>query len=510
MKKMTKMLSVFLCAAVAITSLPLYAFAQPDAPCNLYCVSQSPGDNILYWDSVYDCGNYNVYISTDGVNFSVADTCGSNEYYVPYNLGKGTYYYYVTAVGYNDYGYWDGDDGYTPSYPEYEESAPSNTVSVNVYESITPYAYLDYGSYNSKSVTLCWSAYGDDVSRIDGFTVYQSVNGGDYTPAVQVPVSSYMSVDTYGDYEYRYSFTPSAEPAKYNFVVSSYAVLNGVTYCSPDFSRCADYTVYMSAPTLTTKTKSEKIKWQKVSGADSYAIYGGTYSNMKRLAVVPGNKTSYTVKNVNNYKKDYVYYVACIKNGVEFSRTEYMSSADGTARMRAASVSKKKKSTVKVINTRQSKNSTAWTVTITKKDKKILDNFAKKHFKKGWTNIQKAQYTLEWINANVKYASGGSYNKIAHCSYVEAVFSKKCGQCLQYNGAYAMFLTYLGYEARIIQGWRGSNMKNKWSHYWCEIKVDGKWYLMETGNLSDSGSWMYFCQPYRNAGGYLLNKKVAK
>lgn len=123
--------------------------------------------------------------------------------------------------------------------------------------------------------------------------------------------------------------------------------------------------------------------------------------------------------------------------------------------------------------------------------------------------MQKAQYTLEWINQNVHYAKGSDYNKIASRSYVDAIFNKKAGQCLQYNGAYAMMLTYLGFEARIIQGWRGTP-KNKWSHYWCEMKIDGKWYLMETGNNEDSGDWMHFCQTYRNAGGYMLNGKAAK
>ena len=98
--------------------------------------------------------------------------------------------------------------------------------------------------------------------------------------------------------------------------------------------------------------------------------------------------------------------------------------------------------------------------------------------------MQKAQYTLEWINQNVHYAKGNDYNKIASRSYVDAIFNKKAGQCLQYNGAYAMMLTYLGFEARIIQGWRGTP-KNKWSHYWCEMKIDGKWYYFDkvTGGM---------------------------
>ncbi|MGN1421472.1 MAG: transglutaminase domain-containing protein [Eubacterium sp.] len=510
MKKVTKIFSVILCLVIALTSMPVSVFAQVNAPANLRCEIDEWNEKNLVWDNVYNYDYYNVYVSSDGINFTLAEKSYDNEYYISSNTPKGIYYYYVTAViaGWEDY-YCDEDGNlYTEYHPD-EESAPSNTVAVSIYESITPYCY----AYEQKNgnIRIEWSCYNSDIiSRIDGFTVYQSTNGGDFVPVSQVSAGS-GTIDKYGDYTYSVDLSLSKAPASYKFSVASYTVLGGVMYSNPDFTSYDEYTVYMPDPVLTTKTKSEIIKWKKVSGADSYAVYGGTsYSKIKKLATVSGSKTSYTVKNVDNYKKDYYYYVAAIKNSVEFSRSYTVSSSNGEARMRAAKKSKKKKSTVTVLNTRNSKSSTAWKVTITKKDKKILDNFAKKHFKKGWTDVQKAQYTLEWINKNVKYAYGGKYNKIAKCSYVEAIFSKKCGQCLQYNGAYAMFLTYLGYEARIIQGWRGSSMKNKWSHYWCEIKIDGKWYLMETGNMEDSGSWMYFCQPYRNAGGYLINKKPAK
>lgn len=510
MKKLVHTIAVFLCAVTVFTAMPIVSQAQINTPYNLRCERDEWGSNTLYWDFAgADYDYYNIYVSTDGMHYTVESTASAyyNEYYIPYDKPKGIYYYYVTAVRDGYYDYWYDGEFYQETYYPGEESAPSNVAAVSVYDSFTRYCYV---SGSKSTVNVEWEAYSGDTSLIDGFTVYQSKNGGAFTPVAQVAANAYTS--SANDYfNYSCKLKVSASPASYKFVVASYAVLGGVTYSDPDFTVYDEYIVYMPDPALTTKTKSEVIKWKKVSGADSYAIYGGTsYSKLKKLATVSAKKTSYTVKNVNNYKKDYIYYVACISNGIEFSRTAYMYSSDGEARFRAATVSKKKKNTVTVVNTRNKKNSTAWKVTISKKDRKILNNFAKKHFKKGWSKAQKAQYTLQWINKNVKYAYGSKYNKIAKCSYVEAIFSKKSGQCLQYNGAYAMFLTYLGYEARIIQGWRGSSMKNKWSHYWCEIKIDGKWYLMETGNYQDSGSWMYFCQPYRNAGGYLMNKKVAK
>ena len=254
----------------------------------------------------------------------------------------------------------------------------------------------------------------------------------------------------------------------------------------------------------STIEDNEAVKSHLTFGAE-YEVY----QNDKCIATVSGDKNSYTVNGVDNYKKDYTYYIKAYKNSICVSQSYQGSSDVGENRFRAAKKLKKKKNTITVVNTRTKKNGTAWTVSLSKKDKSILNKFAKKHFKKGWSDMQKAQYTLEWINRKVDYAKGAKYNKIAGLSYVDAIFNKKSGQCLQYNGAYAIMLTYLGYEARIVQGWRGTP-KYKWSHYWCEIKIDGKWYLMETGNYKDSGDWSYFCATYRNAGGYMLNGKVAK
>lgn len=334
--------------------------------------------------------------------------------------------------------------------------------------------------------------------------VFMSQNGSEYKCVATISPNAFSSVNS-RYYEYNYSHYTGKVPSKYSFAVCSFVSYGGVNYYQFDAQYAEDITIYLGELTLTTKTKSEKLKWKKYNCFDYYEIY----QNDKCVAIVAGDKNSYTVKGVNNYKNDYNYYIKAYKNSICVSESYIATSDVGEARFRAAKKSKKKKNKVTVVNTRTKKNRTAWTVYLSNKDKKTLKKFAKKHFKKGWSDMQKAQYTLEWINKKVNYVKGAKFNKIAGLSYVDAIFNKKAGQCLQYNGAYAMMLTYLGYEARIVQGWRGTP-KKKWSHYWCEIKIDGKWYLMETGNYKDSGDWSYFCATYRNAGGYMLNGKVAK
>ncbi len=496
-KVLIKSVSLFVCVLLVITSIPLSAFADGGiavpAPFNLTEQNDEYGENILTWNCDLYNGTsaeyYNIYQSSDGQNYTFFDMTSSNKYYLPNE--KGNFNYYVTAI----YEYYDEYDNYLTV-----ESSASNTVNVISYKSYCVWgAFGDYDS-KSSSIKLGWSDHSDydDSNTVDGYKIFIRKLGGKYKCVANVAA----------DEDYEYSYKVSSSPEKYYFTVMSYSVINDIEYYDFD-SSYEDYVeIYMPAPTLTTKTKSEKISWKKYSGFSRYEIWQSSKKGEKRIASVKGSKNSYTVKGVDNYKNDYSYYIKAYK-GKEYISSDLSYSSDGEARFRAAKKLKKKKTKVNVINTRTKNNSVAWTYSLTKKDKKTLQKFAKKHFKKEWSNMQKAQYTLEWINQNVHYAKGSDYNKIASCSYVDAIFNKKAGQCLQYNGAYAMMLTYLGFEARIIQGWRGTP-KNKWSHYWCEMKIDGKWYLMETGNNEDSGGWMHFCQTYRNAGGYMLNGKVAK
>lgn len=85
----------------------------------------------------------------------------------------------------------------------------------------------------------------------------------------------------------------------------------------------------------------------------------------------------------------------------------------------------------------------------------------------------------------------------------------KLGQCAQYNGAMAAMTAYLGYDACVIQGYRGSYSGYHWQHFWCEVNIQGRRYLMETGNYGKDGSWSYFMCPYEQTSGYVINQQAA-
>ena len=67
---------------------------------------------------------------------------------------------------------------------------------------------------------------------------------------------------------------------------------------------------------------------------------------------------------------------------------------------------------------------------------------------------------------------------------------------------------YLGYDAHLVQGYRGRSVDNKWQHFWGEITINKKNYVIEAGNYESDGEWWYLCTPYSQAGGYIKNDKV--
>lgn len=260
---------------------------------------------------------------------------------------------------------------------------------------------------------------------------------------------------------------------------------------------------------ITLLKNSVKIKYTKVKGAEGYIIYRRRWDNFteeQEIKTIKGSKaSSYTDKTINP-NGTYQYTVAAYKtvNGKKItgdtSPEAYTSNPD--AILRGAKL--KPMQSFTVYNT-QGETTTSYTYNLSDNDIKIVKKFAEDHFKKGMTDAEKLQYTLNWINSEVLYARGENWNKISGKTWVDAIYTYKLGQCAQYNGAMAAMLVYMGYDASIIKGFRGSGTQ----HFWCEVKIQGRTYVMETGNYSSSGAWSYFLQPYSHTQGYVKNKKPA-
>lgn len=363
-----------------------------------------------------------------------------------------------------------------------------------------------YAEAYSDSVTLSWYFDSYYYKSIEGFYILESVNGGDFNTVKTVSIST--------DYRYSLSFS---SPSRYcycvKFKICPYYTKLGKTYQSSSKEEAASY-VSDSVVSISTKSNAVQLNFNNYSNAKfkidyyQYNISARSYSGLK-TAYASGS--SYSIANNSRY------------TALDISVTPYWGSTlgetiyglfshEGMNLLKNAGKSKTNK--IKVINTRKKKAKTAWTEKLTKKDKKIIKKFFYKKYKGKYpSRAEMAEYAYKWIHYNVKYAydkhpktKKNLYKKIAKCSYVEAIFNKKLGQCLQYNGAMAKVLTYLGYESRIIMGVRASGT----SHYWCEVKINGRWYLIETGNYDKNGEWMHFVELYGDGMGYKKCGKPAR
>ncbi|MBQ1463712.1 MAG: hypothetical protein IIZ18_02785 [Ruminococcus sp.] len=133
---------------------------------------------------------------------------------------------------------------------------------------------------------------------------------------------------------------------------------------------------------------------------------------------------------------------------------------------------------------------------ISDEDRRIMDEFAKEHFTDDMTRYDKLNYLADWLNENVIYAEGDLYNEIIADSWVKACLAKKLGQCLQYNGAMAEFMAYMGYDVYMLEMWLEGNSRQ---HFRSEVNIDGQAYSIEVGNASSGYDMKWGFSPIKSS-----------
>jgi DNA-binding protein len=266
----------------------------------------------------------------------------------------------------------------------------------------------------------------------------------------------------------------------------------------------------VAAPTLSLKTYSKKatLNWSKNSKADGYQIYwckgdtttvpknnyyslkdvvctdywwsSGEFSKLKTLT--KASAVTFT-KTGLSASKNYHFKVRAYKkmNGKTYYSdwSDTQATINSVNRLNAAKLTSR--SSYQVIN-KQTANHTVTTHTLSSEEISILKKFADSHFKKGWTAGEKIEYTAEWIRNNMVYGN------IPTASHTKNIFVYKEGQCSDYNGAIVEMMTYLGYNAQLIQGYTNKGGQ----HFWGEVIIDGTTYVMEVGEKrSDNPTWNY-------------------
>lgn len=126
-------------------------------------------------------------------------------------------------------------------------------------------------------------------------------------------------------------------------------------------------------------------------------------------------------------------------------------------------------------------------------DKEVLEKFAEENFTPEMTNYERIIYYMEWIHENMEYDTDYSFSWSMGGNFVMCVVEYKLGQCLQYNGALAEYLAYLGYDTYLLELYSEGGMH----HYRAELNIDGIVYGMEIGDRGfdnpDTGyKWMWF------------------
>lgn len=379
-------------------------------------------------------------------------------------------------------------------------------------------------SSTAVSVSLSWSKV-----SCSGYTVYYSTDCQNWKTATTLNSSSQSS----------YTVSNLQSGTTYYFKVQAFnkTSAGNTVYGVGEYRKASTSVkiVIPSAPEIIGSfycdTDSISFYWDIADNADGYYVYRKNGSSWTKIAEInDGYDTQYTDTSLTS-GTEYEYRVQSYANNGSQKRVSVMSQSKkfstqikgngftyvpspsiGIERLNSASTAKSDK-TYTLYN-RQGKKTTTSKYTLSDADIKTLKEFADKHFTSNMTKGQKVDYTLKWINRCVTYAEGDAYNKIAGKSFVDAVFNYKSGQCIQYNGALVAMMNYLGYDANLVQGYRGTEDGNQWQHFWGEVKIGNTSYLMEAGNYGEDGDWSFCCVTYKESnpwGGasYIMNEKAA-
>ena len=249
-------------------------------------------------------------------------------------------------------------------------------------------------------------------------------------------------------------------------------------------------------------TKEITLKWKAVEGATGYAVNFWSYgtnqdSNMNIESTV--DSTEYKVILPDDIKNTEIHYMYSIRPYVDVQdlhkeASYWINDYLNAFRIIVNDAEVTPHDSYHLYNIKGDKPYYSTTYYVTADDKRILDEFAAENFTPDMTNYDKLECAWEWLNKNVTYAAGDLYNKISPYSWVRACFTEKMGQCLQYNGALAELLAYMGYDVYMLEMWLDKENQDN-QHFRAEVNIEGQAYSIEVGNDGLYPGWMWFFTP---------------
>ncbi|SEK65425.1 fibronectin type III domain-containing protein [Ruminococcus albus] len=397
-------------------------------------------------------------------------------------------------------------------------SAAGQSASYSTSSSKAPTAKTTYSS-TDKSITISW----DKVSGANGYYIYR---WSSFAPAwIKVGIANSVATN--------YTDKKVTAGTSYKYYIVAYKSYSGKRIMSGRSSEISACTK-PSAPKITNTfadTSSLTFSWIKIkcSGYEvSYKKSGGSWSSSKKIN--SANTTSYDITGL----KAETSYTVRVRAFVKSADGTLVYSSYSTADISTESDFPYRKSSKYLIerldsakrtsakNTyyecnRQDSKETKTLITISDEDMATIKRFVDAHYKSDMSVGEFLDYTVQWLNKNISYADGyhgPAYSEIWNRSHVDNCFNYKVGQCIQYNSTICAVMRYLGYDARVIQGWRGTSLDNKWQHFWCEVTINGTDYVMDSYNYGTDGDWYFVCAtyeetaPYSYNSHYIMNKKL--
>ncbi len=248
------------------------------------------------------------------------------------------------------------------------------------------------------------------------------------------------------------------------------------------YSNIKSYKLVFEGVTMTQcfrKTStSVKLSWEEEYGVDGYQIYrkvsGGKWKKIKTIK--KSSKTTYTDKKLKS-GKTYKYKIRAYDkvNGT----TKKSSYGDTMTAKAKTTVSGHYKSSTAYGNISSQSNRNAV--------RRAVQGFKDNFIKKGMTKAEKLEAVYTYIRNNVTYDTTTKTRQSAYGALVK-------GKANCSGSAYATMALCdaIGVSCRYIK----SNSKSRVDHRWNEVKVNGKWYILD----AEEGYFLVGSKTYKNDG----------
>ena len=245
---------------------------------SIRCIPAAPTVNIttasgkpkLSWKAVTGADSYNVYYSTDGVNYSLLITTTKTSVTHTSAVIGTTYYYKIKAVAVID-----------------DESILSGNSAVKSIRCIPAAPTVNITTAYGKP-KLSWNA----ITGADSYNVYYSTDGESYSLLINTTKTSV-------------THTSAVIGTTYYYKVKAVAVIDDESIVSGD-SAVKSMQCKPKAPTVTISRANGKprLTWKVITGADKYYIYRST-DGTSFSYLTNTSKTSYINSGASSGTKYY-------------------------------------------------------------------------------------------------------------------------------------------------------------------------------------------------------------